>query len=301
MTAVQQLLFTRSLGAQIERLSRHDCPIIVTGETGSGKEMVVREIHRRSARSPQPIMALNCAAIPAGLVETELFGHRRGAFTGAVADAPGLICLADKGTLFLDEIGDLDPQGQAKLLRVVETKEVVPVGAGRGRLCDVRFVAATHRDLDLESGAPLREDLFYRLCVGHVHVPPLRGRHGHIRQLLALFVHEQNRRHRRQVKGFDPEAEELLVNHRWPGNIRELKNLVEATFVNADGPLFHIGDIPECHNRRLTGSSDPVRSDLAHLLATLKACNGNKALAARRLHCSRATLYRRLGETVGRH
>lgn len=205
-----------------------------------------------------------------------------------------MICQADKGTLFLDEIGELDPQGQAKLLRVIETKDVFAVGSGRGRRCDVRFVAATNRDLSPDSDGPLREDLFYRLCVGHIYVPPLRGCHGQILALIDLFVQDQNRCQNRNVVGFDKGAEQLLVSYDWPGNVRELRNMVEATFVNAEGPVFGVDDIPVYHNARLTRSAGDLKADAAKLLAALKASNGNKALAACYLRCSRTTVYRQL-------
>lgn len=296
------MILSNELTRNIERLAKHDCPVLVTGETGSGKEVVAREIHRRSRRSAYPMVALNCAAIPNGLVETELFGHTRGAFTGAVRDAPGKIRMAENGTIFLDEIAELDQRGQAKLLRVVETKEITAVGSGEAQGCNVRFMAATHCSLEPGGENALREDLFYRLGVGQVHVPPLRGQHALIRKLMLRFVAENNKALGRAVTGFDRNAMALLCEHAWPGNIRELRNLVEATFVNCEADVFGIEAIPEIHRSRLAVAGPHERlSDAAELLKALKASKGNKAQASRYLKCSRTTLYRRLnrlGATV---
>ncbi|HJU09954.1 MAG TPA: sigma 54-interacting transcriptional regulator [Candidatus Binataceae bacterium] len=202
--------------------------VLIQGETGAGKELVARAIYRTSDRASGPFMALNCAAIPDGLMESELFGHRRGAFTGALEDKPGLFRAASGGVLFLDEVGDMPPAMQAKLLRAIEERQVTAVGDIRPHKIDVRLLAATNRDLRAAiADHSFREDLYYRLAALTIRVPPLRQRREDIPSLVALFLRGAAEKHRRRIAGLQPEVIELLTNAEWPGNVRQLQNEIE--------------------------------------------------------------------------
>ncbi|MSP17698.1 MAG: sigma-54-dependent Fis family transcriptional regulator [Myxococcales bacterium] len=209
-----------------------DSTVLVTGESGTGKELVARALHAASERAAGPFIAVNCASIPEALVEAELFGHTRGAFTGAVAARDGRVIAADKGTLFLDEIGDLSLAAQAKLLRVLQDRNVTPVGADRHISVDVRVVAATHRNLEamVEAGT-FRADLYYRLAVLQLELPPLRARERDVLTIARHLIASVTQRTRRAVVGMDASAERALVEHRWPGNVRELANVIERAVV----------------------------------------------------------------------
>jgi len=231
-----------------------DVTVLIRGETGTGKELVARTLHQNSPRRTRDFVAQNCAAVPEGLLESELFGYKRGAFTGAAADKKGLFEQADGGTLFLDEIGDLSMELQAKLLRVLQEGEIRPLGGTETRQVNVRVLAATHRDLEVmirEGG--FREDLYYRLMVFPVEVPPLRERREDIPALLDYFIRRYTKRYGRRLKGVAPEAMQLLLGHDYPGNVRELQNHVERAVLLAeqDGPL-----LPE-HLPMLAGGSAP--------------------------------------------
>jgi two-component system response regulator HydG len=221
----------------VEGVADTDCGVLISGESGTGKELIARAIHRSSPRADQPFVALNCAAIPESLIEAELFGHTRGAFTGAVGARGGHIAAAHGGTLFLDEIGDLPLSAQAKLLRVLQERTVTPVGSDRAQPIDVRVIAATHRDLEtmVEAGA-FRADLFFRLYVVRAHLPSLRERPGDILALARHYLAEAAARTRRPVEGFDESAQDALVRHPWPGNVRELTNAIErAVLLRREG------------------------------------------------------------------
>ncbi len=229
----------------IRRVAPTDVTVLVTGESGTGKELVARALHEESARRHQPFVALNCSALPAELVESELFGHTRGAFTGAVKDRGGLFEAAHGGTLFLDEIGDLGPLAQAKVLRALESGEVMRVGATRCTHVDVRVIAATHRPLDeMVAQGKFREDLLYRLKVIPLALPPLRDRVTDIPQLLEHFVQFFAHRHGVAIRAFDATAEAALLAYAWPGNVRELRNVIEGALVMADGPTITVADFP---------------------------------------------------------
>ncbi len=236
----------RPVWDMVERVAASNLPVLVLGETGSGKEVVARALHERSARRDGPRKSVNCAAIPPTLVESVLFGHEKGAFTGADRSTKGLFEQAHGGTLLLDEVGELPPPAQAALLRVLETKSLVRVGGDRDVQVDVRVVAATHRDLErmCHAGA-FRWDLYYRLHGVTIELPPLRERADEIPRLADVFLREACRENGRAVRGFDPAAMRALVTWRWPGNVRELRNVVERAVVVARGDVVTADDLPE--------------------------------------------------------
>jgi transcriptional regulator with GAF, ATPase, and Fis domain len=236
----------RSAVELVPRLSRSAIPVLLLGETGAGKEVIARLIHESGSRRPRPLVAVNCGAIPAQLVEGTLFGHEKGSFTGAMAQQKGVFEAADGGTVLLDEVGELPAAAQAALLRVLETKRVVRVGSTREIEVDVRLVAATHRDLEAmcASGA-FRSDLYYRISTMVLHVPPLRERREDIPLLAARFLRLAAAAEGGPQRTVDPEALELLVDYPWPGNVRELRNAVERAVVVADGARIGPRDLPE--------------------------------------------------------
>jgi DNA-binding NtrC family response regulator len=236
----------------IEKVADTPSTVLITGESGTGKELIARALHNNSSRKGGAFIKINCAAIPKTLMESELFGYDKGAFTGAVASKPGRFELADQGTLFLDEIGDIPVEMQLKLLRVLQESEFERVGGIKTIKVDVRLVAATNRDLAREvQAASFREDLFYRLNVVPIHLPPLRERTGDIPLLAEHFIARFNERLKKQVTGIEPEALERLVAHPWPGNIRELENVLERTILFSEGSTIRASDLPP----ELSGSS----------------------------------------------
>jgi transcriptional regulator with PAS, ATPase and Fis domain len=285
----------RGLHAELDRIATADCNVLITGETGTGKEMVASAVHTRSRRRGGPFVAINCAAIPDSLIESELFGYERGAFTGAARAYPGKLKLADGGSIFLDEVGEMSERAQAKLLRAIDTGVAWRVGAIQGVRFDARLIAATNRDLDtaLATG-DFRSDLYYRLNVVSLHLPPLRERIEDITLLLDTFVRELNRRFGREVQGFEPEVLQRCLEYGWPGNIRELRNFVETTFVLSPAQHFGLADLTPAWARRLRRAEGTCPLERARLLEALLAARGNKTRAASDLHCSRMTLYRRL-------
>jgi len=229
----------------IDRVAPTDVSVLIQGESGTGKELVAREIHRRSARKAMPFVAINCAALPDSLIESELFGHEKGAFTGAVARRTGKFELADGGTLFLDEIGDMAPATQAKVLRVLEGGQFEPLGSQETRQVDVRIVCATHRDLRQAIAADeFREDLYYRIHVVHLELSPLRERGEDIPLLLDYFGRAFADKYRIEWCGFTAAAAEKLLTYPWPGNIRELRNLVESSVVLSIKGSIDVSDLP---------------------------------------------------------
>jgi DNA-binding NtrC family response regulator len=281
-----------------------EATVLILGETGTGKELVARALHRNSGRAARPFVAVNCAAIPAELMESELFGHVKGAFTGAVSERIGRFREADGGTLFLDEIGDMPLSTQAKILRVLQEREITPVGANRAQPVDVRIVAATHRDLPAAVKAGrFREDLWYRLQVVPLWLPPLRERLGDVLLLAEHFL--------RLLGGDTPKrlsaaAARLLLAHPWPGNVRELRNAMERAAILSHGPVIdveHIGlQTPTAPAPGLDIDWDgPMELAVARveremIVRALAATAGNRAEAARRLGLSRQQLYRKLAE-----
>jgi DNA-binding NtrC family response regulator len=288
----------REVFTRLDRLRGTELPVLITGESGTGKELVARAIHEESARASGPFVAVNCGALAEGLLESELFGHVRGAFTGATRDAPGLFVVANGGTLLLDEIGEMSLPMQAKLLRVLQEGEVRPVGAARSRKVDVRVIAATHRDLEeMVHTRSFREDLFYRLHVLTVHVPPLRARGDDVVLLARKFLE-------RAAKGkrLGPDAAAWLVAQPWPGNVRELRAVIEAAAVLVEGDVLHARDLappPRKGHSRNTAHLPRIPERLDDLEAwaiarALERHGGSRAKVARALGIGRATLYRKL-------
>ncbi len=284
---------TQRIKSYLLKVAAVDSHALVTGETGTGKELSARFIHQQSARRDKPLVAINCAALPDGLVESELFGYEKGAFTGAHATNAGKLKLADGGTVIFDEIGDMSLYAQAKILRVIESKEVYPLGGKRGMPLDIRIIAATNQDLDrLVADKRFRKDLYYRLNIARVHLPPLRERQEDIPRLLAYYLEEFNARQGRALQGFTDEALELLLRYDWPGNIRELKNVIEAIFIDPPLERIAIKDLPE--PIRPQGQTRVVLTERELLLSALCTVNWNKSKAAEQLHWSRMTLYRKM-------
>ncbi len=235
----------------IEKIADTDSTLLITGESGTGKELVAKTIHYNSSRARKPFVPLNCAAIPKDILESELFGHEKGAFTGAVTTRIGRFELANNGTLFLDEIGELAPSLQVKLLRVLQEREFERVGGIKTIKVDVRIIAATNRDLEkaVEEGT-FREDLYYRLNVIPLHLPPLRKMKEDIPLLVEHFISEISKKKQKRSPKISPEAMECLMNYRWPGNVRELENLIERLIILSDGDVVTYEDLPERFHKK---------------------------------------------------
>jgi len=261
-----------SVLAEVERVARTDSTVLVLGETGTGKELIARAVHNLSSRSERPFIKLNCAAIPFDLLESELFGHEKGAFTGAIAQKIGRFEMADKGTLFLDEIGDIPLGLQPKLLRVLQEQEFERVGSGQTHKLDVRVVAATHRSLeDMVKRNEFRGDLYYRLNVFPVELPPLRERREDIVPLMMHFVDMYRRRMRKSIEDVSPETISSFVSYSWPGNIRELQNLVERAVILSNDGVLH-NPLHKAEVRPITSFSEKLRdSERALLVETLES------------------------------
>lgn len=275
--------------------------VLINGETGTGKELLARAIHGMSKRAAKPFVAINCGALPDTLLESELFGYRKGAFTGATQDRPGLFARAAGGTLFLDEIGDISPALQIRLLRVLQEHTYEPLGGTRAVSTDARVVAATHRDLaELVKNGRFREDLYYRINVIRLELPPLRRRKEDIPLLVEHFIERFNRLQQKNIAGIAPAALELLFAHDWPGNVRELENVIERAFVICTDDRIAPENLPE----ELTGRAGKNRSggigaavnqaERQSILAALQNCNGNCQAAARMLGVHKTTLYRKM-------
>ncbi|PRQ03941.1 sigma-54-dependent Fis family transcriptional regulator [Enhygromyxa salina] len=300
----------RTLLDLARRVAPVDSTLLITGPTGAGKERVAHFVHDHSARVGGPFIAINCAAMPEQLLESELFGHTKGAFTGATRDRIGLFEAAHTGTLLLDEIGELAPATQTRLLRVLQEREVRRIGENLPRSVDVRILAATHRDLlaDVESGR-FREDLYYRLRVVELHVPPLRDRPEDILPLSRSLLASAGTRLGRTLDGLAPGACEALLAHTWPGNVRELQNAIEHAVALARGRMVEAKDLPQLERRaarpraseaqvRASPEPQPDRTlaevEREHIQSVLSASGNNKTEAARRLGIGTATLFRRL-------
>jgi transcriptional regulator with PAS, ATPase and Fis domain len=278
---------------QVDRVADTGVPVLFEGESGTGKELFARALHASSGRASARFVAENCAALPDTLLENELFGHERGAFTGADAAASGLFERADGGTLFLDEVGDMSVNLQKRLLRCLQEGEVRRVGGSVVRKVDVRVVTATNRDLmGLVREGRFREDLYYRLAVVKVRVPPLRERREDIPVLLDYYIPQLNKRFGTIVERVDEGLMELLTRYVWPGNIRELRNLLESIFALRPQPVVTTADLPDAFRRRLR--LHRIDDEKQRLLATLRATNWNKSAAAKEMQWSRVTLYRKL-------
>jgi transcriptional regulator with PAS, ATPase and Fis domain len=278
--------------------------VLITGESGVGKEMIAEALHYHSPRREKPLVKLHCAALAETLLESELFGHEKGAFTGAIARKRGRFELANTGTLFLDEIGDINPSVQIKLLRVLEEKKFERVGGEETVAVDVRLIAATNRNLnEAIAKGMFREDLYYRLNVVNIHIPPLRERKDDIPLLIASFLKEFSIENGKRIDGIEPKARLALLNYPWPGNVRQLKNSIESAVVLCKGTTIGLDDLPP-HLRSEPGEDSvklPVGVSLAAaekelIRATLAREGGNKSRAAEVLGIGRKTLHRKLQE-----
>ena len=296
--AIMQQLF-----ANIRRLAPHARTVLITGETGTGKELVARALHAEGSRRAKRFLTVNCAAVVETLFESELFGHARGAFTGATDAKVGMFEHANRGTLFLDEIGELPAALQPKLLRAIEHGEIQRVGSLESKRVDVRVIAATNRDLLAQStDGPFRSDLYYRLSVVELRLPPLRERLGDIPYLTAAFIRELSARLGRPIAGLTPEAEQLLTGFRWPGNIRELRNTIERACMLSTRPVLSERDIQSAMSRPAspvphadrTPSTTLESAQKERIEKVLRETGGNKAAAAKRLGVSRRSMYRYL-------
>jgi PAS domain S-box-containing protein len=286
---------------QIRAVAQVDSTVLIEGETGTGKELVARAIHAASHRKDKPFVAVNCAGLTESLLGSQLFGHKRGAFTGAIEDHQGLFEAANGGTLLLDEIGDIPMTVQNQLLRVLQEREIVRLGETRPRKIDVRLLAATHRSLSDEvTRGNFRTDLFYRIRVARIAVPALRGRREDIPLLAASFLAQFSAAAAKRVTELSNEAVRLLMDHPWPGNVRELRSAIEFAVIRCGGAVIQPEDLPpEIGAPSDFGSSipgDPLNDEKARFLDALDRSRGNRALAARLLGISRATLYRRLAD-----
>jgi transcriptional regulator with PAS, ATPase and Fis domain len=280
----------------LRRVARANATVMIGGETGTGKELAARAIYAESPRSRAPFQAVNCATFSPTLLESELFGHVRGAFTGAVRDRAGLFVLADRGTLFLDEVAEIPLELQGKLLRVLQEKTFLPVGATRSVTVDVRVIAATNKSLRAEVAAGrFRADLSYRIRVVPLYLPPLRERLGDVEALFWHFVEQMNDEGLRRIDGVSVAAMEALRSYDWPGNVRELQSAVEYAFISGEGPVLDTGDLtPEVRGDPVPGLA-PVRdAERARILAALARHGGRKGPAAADLGMSRSTLWRKL-------
>jgi sigma-54 specific flagellar transcriptional regulator A len=268
----------RDVLALIQRVAHSSCTVLVTGESGTGKELVVAALHDASPRASAPLVTVNCGAIPENLIESELFGHAKGAFTGATANRQGRVAAAEGGTLFLDEIGELPLALQVKILRLLQEREYSMVGDSRTTKCDVRIVAATNRDLEEEvAKGRFREDLFYRLNVIHVPLPPLRDRGEDIGVLAQSFLHMASERAgRSDLTGFTPEALQTLCAYGWPGNVRALENAIERAALLAAGPLIDVADLPE----RVRGCAHDPPSEVHRVTLPVAPADGGIDLRA---------------------
>jgi len=286
------------LKLSLARIAASDCTVLLTGETGTGKELAAEFVHANSARRGRPFVCINCAAIPDGLLENELFGHSRGSFTGADASCDGLLAAANGGTVFLDEVGDMSPSAQAKVLRVIEKKEVYRIGATRPTRLDVRFVAATNQQLESKAAqGEFRKDLFFRLSVVHVHLPALRERKEDLPLLLNHYCREFCPLPAARPIEFSDRSLRLLLRYDWPGNVRELRNLAESLSIAEIGGLVEPAHLPlrfQSADQSRPGTAAELERQT--LISALSCSGGNKAAAARRLNWSRMTLYRKLNK-----
>jgi two-component system response regulator AtoC len=296
----------RTVAQTLTRVSDSEASVLITGESGTGKELVARALHRRGRRSAGPFVAINCAAVPEALIESELFGHVRGAFTDAHTERMGLFVRASGGTLFLDEIGALPLSLQPKLLRALQERVVRPVGADDEIACDVRLITATNHDLESAvRQRSFREDLYFRINVVHIDLPPLRARGSDVLLLAQHFIERHAANAGKAVMGLSPAAAERLLAYPWPGNVRELQNCVERAVAFARFERIVVDDLPEemrrCRRTRpLSGVANPAdlltleEVERHHILRVMEAVRGSRTVAAQALGLNRKTLYRKL-------
>jgi DNA-binding NtrC family response regulator len=294
----------------IRRVANLSASVLITGESGTGKELVARAIHNTGNRAEEPFIAVSCGAIPETLIESELFGHERGAYTGSTTSRVGYFEQAGNGTLFLDEIGELSPAIQVKLLRVLQQREFCRLGSNRLIPLRARVLFATHRDLHaLSNTGAFRKDLYYRVNVMSIHVPPLRERAADIPMLAMHFVKRYAAEYGKAVRDIRPNAMELLTDYDWPGNVRELENVIQGALIRCDDATIYPADLPEelrgepeepVFNSDCTTFDDLLRRFKIELInRTVEDCNGNKTHAARKLGLSRAYVHRLLRDSAG--
>ncbi|AKJ41147.1 sigma-54-dependent Fis family transcriptional regulator [Pragia fontium] len=300
----------RRLMEMIAMIAPSEATVLICGESGTGKELIARSVHANSLRKTQPLVIVNCAALSESLLESELFGHEKGAFTGADKRREGRFMEADKGTLFLDEIGEVSLLMQAKLLRAIQEREIQRVGSNQTLNVDVRLIAATNRDLkaDVEAGK-FRQDLYYRLNVVTVDSPPLRARNEDIPTLAMHFLEKFAQRNRKSVKGFTPQAMDMLLKYNWPGNVRELENTVERAVILLTGDFISEKELPLSINQFIEESVSSEHADgpiqpleqveKEAILSALEKTGGNKTEAARQLGITRKTLLAKLQKSSG--
>lgn len=288
----------------IRKLAPSKLTVLILGESGTGKELVAKAIHLHSQRAQRPYHAVNCAGLNENLLESELFGHVRGSFTGAIVDRKGLFEVVDGGTLFLDEVGDMPLSMQAKLLRVLEVGEIIPVGSTEIRKVDVRVIAATRRDIrEMIEKSEFRDDLYYRLNYATIRVPPLRERRDDIPLLIEHFLSDAVGVHDKPIEGIAPDVIRKLSGYQWPGNVRELRSVIDQMVVLSDGPVIGLEDLPE----HIRGSTEIVLAGMpntagltmeqmekAHIANTLKLNAGNREKTSKMLGIGARTLYRKL-------
>lgn len=287
----------QKLRSYVSAIAPRASTVLITGETGTGKEVVAELVHRSGARSGKPFISVNCAAIPESLIESELFGHERGSFTGAAHAAEGKLQLAGEGTVFLDEIGDMSPYAQAKILRAIENREAYRVGGRTSYPVLCRFIAATNCEIERSvSEGRFRKDLYYRLNVARIRLPALRERKSDIPALCRHFIGEMNRDFQSNVESCDEALTQAMLRHPWPGNIRELRNVMEAAYLNTPGSRLTLADMPDWFVQDLEKSDTPPPTELDRVLSALSSTNWNKSKAAEALHWSRMTLYRKIAK-----
>ncbi len=294
----------RKMMEAIKQVADTKASVLITGESGVGKELVADAVHAFSSRSDGPYVKVHCAALSESLLESELFGHEKGSFTGAVSQKKGRFELSDHGTIFLDEIGEINAQVQIKILRVLQEKNFERVGGEQTISIDTRIISATNRDLksEIESGN-FREDLFYRLNVVNIEVPPLRERKEDIPLLMNAFLEEFNEENGKEVHGFSPKAQSIMYRYTWPGNIRELRNCIESSLVMCKGDMIDIVDLPVHVRNGVTDDQVSIQLGLSLgeaekeiIKATLAFCKGNKSKTAEVLGIGRKTLHRKIQE-----
>lgn len=285
----------KSIKKYLTRVAASRSTLLITGETGTGKELAAAMVHRHSDRRNGPFVCVNCAALPDSLVESELYGYNRGAFTGAVVSRKGKFEMAHGGTLFLDEIGEMSAFSQAKILRSLEERCIYPIGADRSVPVDVRIVAATNQEPEsLVKRGQFRNDLYYRLNVASVRLPPLRERKEDIPKLVSKSLDDLNGEYHRGVQGLSASAMATILRHEWPGNVRELKNTIEAAYIQCDAARIRYADLPQTFTKQLVYKDDETVGVREKLLLTLSETNWNKSETAKRLKWSRMRVYRTL-------
>jgi DNA-binding NtrC family response regulator len=285
----------RDVRDQIGKVAVTDANVLITGESGTGKELVAQLIHQNSPRRAKPLVSINCAAIPEALLESELFGYERGAFTGAQISREGKLQHASGGTLFLDEIGDMSVPSQAKILRAIETREIQRLGSNVSTPIRVRLIAATNQDLEqLISEKKFRQDLYFRINVVRIHLPALRERREDIPELAEQILHDLGSGGRSPVRRLQGDVLRRLQMHDWPGNIRELRNVLESILVLSSARSISIADVPLETRKRLRASAPYGQHERATIISALSSTDWNRGKAAKILRCSRMTLYRKM-------